>query len=194
MILAHPFAGACTTHLVASRWKKLNTKQQALVWVTGITASILPDLDLALTPFFPGTSHHLFLTHTPMFYLVIGLIFALVLLYFEKAKGKNVLFVEKLLIVALINIFVHISLDVVVGNLRLLWPIDMTTYNIFPVSSTNFVENYLQSPASKMELIPMICGIISLFIIRKEKYFKVALAAFALWVSITAISTYVLLL
>lgn len=193
MILAHPFAGVCITHLVASRWKSLNTKQQALVWVTGITASILPDLDLVLTPFFPDTSHHFFLTHTPMFYLVIGLLFALALLYLEKVKGTNVLFLEKLLIIALVNIFIHISLDVIAGNIRLFWPVDLSTYNLIPVSSINWVENYLRSPASVIELITMICGIISLIIIRREKYFKAALATFAWWFTICIIMAFTLI-
>ena len=193
MIIAHPFAGVCVTHIAASQWKKLNTKQRSLIWITGITASVLPDFDLVLTPFFPNTPHHLFITHTPMFYLVIGLLLAFTLLYFERVKGKNVHFWEKLLTILLVNVLVHILLDAVADHIRLFWPVDLTTYTLFPISSVNWVQNYLNSPAVLAEVISMICGPISLFIIRKEKFFKAAFSAFAGWSTIAIIMTFALI-
>jgi len=194
MIIAHPFAGVCITHFVASQWKKLNTKQQTLIWITGITASVLPDFDLILTPFFPNIPHHLFITHTPMFYLIIGLFLASVLLYLEKVKKQNVLFLEKLLIVWLVNVLIHILLDAIAGNIQLLWGADLATYNLFPIPSTNWINNYLRSPAILAEVVSIFFGSISLFIIRKEKYFMAALTSLILWFTIAIFMTFTLIL
>lgn len=100
MIIAHPIAGFAVTSITKSFFGKLNKKQENIVWIVGITSAILPDFDLAFAVLTGQSHHHHFITHTPIFYLVIGLILACALFVIEQInlKGKR-----KKLVVSLSN-------------------------------------------------------------------------------------------
>lgn len=89
MILAHPITGFTVTYITKKFFGKLNDKQEKIVWAVGITTSVLPDFDLILAVLLNQDSHHHFITHTPIFYLVLSLIGAIAL-YIWELKVKNV--------------------------------------------------------------------------------------------------------
>ena len=194
MIISHPFAGATATYLSKSFWNDLSRKEQCLIWITGITSAIVPDLDFFLVPFLGGAFHHNFVTHTPFFYLTIGLIFALALLYLERIKNCNVVFAERLLIVFLVNVLLHLLLDVITGHIMLLWPTFDGRFNLIQISEYNWVSNYIHSPAIFGELLIIALGIISLFKARKDDSFICSITALTFWFSVAIIMTTLLLL
>lgn len=88
MILAHPLAGFSVTAICKSFWKNLTPNQERIIWITGVTASILPDLDLSYAFLTKSASHHQYITHTPIFYLTLCLIATVALFIIEKRYLK----------------------------------------------------------------------------------------------------------
>ncbi len=89
MIIAHPITGLAVTSITKKFLGKLTKKQEKIIWIVGITSAILPDFDLAFAVLTGQSHHHHFITHTPIFYLVIGLVLATILFVIEQINSRT---------------------------------------------------------------------------------------------------------
>jgi len=202
MILAHPIAGLTITSLIKKHVGKLNSKQEIVFWLVGITSSVLPDFDLVYALLWSKENHHTLLTHTPFFYLIIGLILSIGLFIWEiiiKKYKKNITkkklneeiqkitFIEILIIIFLINTIIHILLDFPAGSISPFWPIYSESLSLIKISSQNWIKSYIQSPAIILEIFWMIAGIVVIITTTKTKAFRYATLYTLFWTVVAGI-------
>lgn len=190
MIWTHSFAGVLTSDIL-SKSKEFSLKQRDWILAVGITSAVLPDLDFLLMFFTGSDSHHIFFTHTPIFYLICGLILSLGVLYFEKVLKKDIdyKFIDTLILTFIINTLVHIFLDVPTGKIRLLWPMNESAFTIFPINiaakGMDWIANYITNPMFYFEIMILIVGSILSWKIFRNKEYIISKITLLFWIFVT---------
>ena len=153
MLLAHVFAGYFAAAASRSAWKPEWTDgQRALLWVTAIGSTIVPDLDVAYNALFRGYFNHSTLwTHSVFVYLGIGLVWFL--LYIPNRRH----YLRTLVGLAVLGGFSHLALDVTAHGTPLLYPASMMVFGVAPARVVQGgVWAYLTDPIFLLE--PLLLG------------------------------------
>jgi len=127
MFIGHTPAGYIITTLILNRLPN-SDKNIALLWI-GIIASVAPDLDMFYFYLFDHQQHlhHSYWTHLPIYWVGITSILVIIAIII-----KNRFFLVAT-IIGSINIFGHMVLDTIVGNIRWLYPFSITDIVMFKV-------------------------------------------------------------
>jgi inner membrane protein len=117
MFIAHLPAGYLLTRglqIRSSCFVKLDRKKLMIV---GLIGSVFPDFDIFYLYFFSShpKHHHLYWTHLPVYWLLILTILFLVKNWRADLFGYGIIFVA--------NVFLHLILDTVAGDIWWLYPI-----------------------------------------------------------------------
>lgn len=140
MFIAHAPAGYLLSRYLASRISGTPNQTRSLLWL-GIFASIVPDLDLFYFYLLDNRqhSHHSYWTHTPIYWLGI---FALCYLSSAALKLQKLFPIQ---VVFFSNIFLHLLLDSVVGDIRWFYPFSNNSYSLFTVPAQYdwWVKNFI---------------------------------------------------
>jgi len=106
----------------------------------GLAGSLLPDLDMLYFYLIDHGQHlhHGYWTHLPIFWVVIGLIVLVCIAVFTKKRFFPFVAVVEA------NIFLHLSLDTIVGKVRWLYPISNKDFFLFHVPAVHgwYVWNF----------------------------------------------------
>ena len=168
MIFAHAYLGVFIEYFLERNFKIKNNKDRFLLWIVSIISAVFPDLDMAflfLTDI--SKSHRLFFTHTPIFYGIIGIIAAIIILI-KKPKPLNIYLTASFLLGA----FIHIIFDAFVDAIYPFIPFNQykLILGIFPIDKTLGFYGYVKSPYFATELLIIISSLLLLTIsYRKNK-------------------------
>ncbi|WP_457585748.1 metal-dependent hydrolase [Ensifer canadensis] len=125
MFIAHSPAGYLISRFIA----RGRPAQSGAILATGIICSVLPDFDLAYIYLVDGrqTPHHDYWTHTPLFWLVVAAVLALML---TMSGRRNPLVLAW---VGLANVMLHLLMDSVAADIRWLHPFSDLRVNLVHV-------------------------------------------------------------
>jgi len=159
MYFTHSLAGAVTSKLVIDRVEnKFTNKEKSVLWIIGITSSVLPDFDLLYAALNHMANHRYYLTHGLFVYLVI----ALGIYLFSFTRGKKEFgrkFFKLVPILLLVGVLTHFLLDTIVGGIVLLAPFSYKIYGFgMPPTdrSQNWLLLYLKSPYMILEFFNLV--------------------------------------
>lgn len=160
MIFSHAFAGAALTRLLHKTSKQnFSKKQLNLIYFVGISAAILPDLDLIFVLINSNLSHRDLLTHSAIPYFVI----TIVVWMLAKLK-KNELF-KFLALVFFAGVLSHLILDLFAGAVVLFLPLSSAKVGFpiqdFPEISALWAKTYLASKYMLMETFLTVCYLLT---------------------------------
>lgn len=163
MFIAHLPAGYLITQIVVARCK-LHDKASRYAIIIGLTGSVFPDIDLLYfyTIDLRQHHHHSYWTHIPLFWLASLALFFLAL----KLMGKSSY--ALLLLIFGLNVFVHLMLDTVVGDIWWLYPFIDRPFSMFfvPAQYQPWQLNFLLHWSFALELI-LLCAAYYRFVRRK---------------------------
>ncbi len=170
MIFAHPFFGVLTTYsllkILPVKFTKLEKK---LLWIVGITASILPDVDIIYYLWCPTCSHREMLTHGLPLYALITILVVCIGLF----SSKRSLWVA-LGSVFFANLVGHLVLDMATGGLVFFAPFSYQKHGISLDSvsgKSDWWSAYITSPWFFAELV--ISGLYVLLVLKiKQRLVK----------------------
>jgi len=151
MFIAHVPAGYLGTKAVLRGIPKQDTKENIRLWIWGLTASVLPDMDIIYFYLIDNRQHlhHSYWTHLPVFWMAIFF----VLLSYGKIQ-KKIQFVRYVRIGAL-NILIHLILDSMAGSIRWMAPFSSHGFSLvkIPVKYNWWVLNYILNVSFGIELL-----------------------------------------
>lgn len=128
MYLNHGTAGALAIKPIIDKYTgDLTEKEKSVLWISGITAAILPDFDIAYSILAGVDDHRSFATHGLFLYLMASAIIYL-LSYFQKKDVFGKKFFKMLSAVFLIGILSHLFIDFIFGGVAVFAPF---SYQIF---------------------------------------------------------------
>lgn len=143
MMFAHLPASYVTTNMARPLWDRaLSDRERRMVYLTGIAAGILPDLDGV---FLPIREHRASPLHTPIFWLAICAAIMVMALIFRRRRAVLV----SLAIVVLVGTWLHLLLDAIFVGVRLFVPLSDDYFRFRgPISwrYDNWVINYILHP------------------------------------------------
>lgn len=161
MIIAH-----ASVSIIANRlFNKEGYKNKKLSIVSDILAAlfgILPDFDLfyLIASNDSAFNHHSLMTHTPVFWLVVFLIFRyglyLIARLFNKdtANAFNKSIIDIFTLSLLIGTLSHLVADLFTGQIMALYPISGYAFSLFGnILPTNIFVGYTLHPIFGLELI-----------------------------------------
>ncbi|MGA0615865.1 metal-dependent hydrolase [Paracoccus sp. KR1-242] len=124
MFIAHLPAGYLMTRHFA-----IKRPHRRLLILTGLCASILPDLDLLWFYLIDGrqTAHHAYLFHAPLFWIFMGIL-AFIITRLTRCRKA-----EPFIWVALLAILLHMVLDSVAAEIAWLKPFSAYEVNLVQV-------------------------------------------------------------
>lgn len=150
MFAAHTSIGYLTTKTIIHTTKTQSHIKTA--YFAGILGSVFPDIDLFWFYTFGerAVHHHNYITHKPVVWLTISSLI-LGMLYIKQSKW---------LVVAacfLSNVFLHITVDTIVGKIHWLWPFveGGTTLVYVPTKHDFWVWNFIDHWTFIPEIIIM---------------------------------------
>ncbi|MBN1373979.1 metal-dependent hydrolase [Candidatus Dojkabacteria bacterium] len=138
MLIAHPALG----YLVGETYKKKKklklSDSQTVFWVVwAVVTGIGPDWDFFLAPLTgtPVFLHRHMFTHTPGFWIILGLILLFTIkLWGDKLTKLKLIINPKhakdLVYVLFINVFLHLFTDVISGAIPVFWPFSNSVYTL----------------------------------------------------------------
>ncbi|UQZ88073.1 hypothetical protein C4J81_02120 [Deltaproteobacteria bacterium Smac51] len=150
MLIAHLPAGYLLTKAFSL---KFSAGEGRKLWLTGLIASVLPDIDLVFYYLEGGIRiHRQYFTHWPLFWL--ALLAASIILSARFRKRESITY----LIVFFSGIMLHLVLDTVAGPVYWLAPFDWTPTRWVRVPRTEswWLMNLVRHRIFKAELV--ICG------------------------------------
>lgn len=174
MFLAHgPISYILNESIQKKKIKSLSNSQQVLVMILSILFGIFPDVDLAILSMLniPPFQHHLFFTHSAIYFITLWLILILVLKVIQRLMNRDsrkVLSNTLLSVIHwsfLIGTLSHLLADILFSYSRTLFPLQSQITILGRVIETNYFINYLLSPTFAAEIL-FIC-IFILFIFKK---------------------------
>ncbi|MBU0534853.1 metal-dependent hydrolase [Patescibacteria group bacterium] len=178
MYFTHSLVGAVAQRFVIDKVdKKFTEKEKRVLWIVGITASVLPDFDLIYSALNHMANHRGFITHGLFIYLLMSLF--LYLLSFTKDKKEfGQKFFKTLVLCFLIGISVHFLMDFMVGGIVFLAPFSYKVYGLemsFERYNGNWLFRYLESRYMFLELFNLSYFLI---VLKNKKYFFGKIVAF----------------
>jgi membrane-bound metal-dependent hydrolase YbcI (DUF457 family) len=151
MVFSHAFAGAALIQLiVVPKVYKLSEKQLVLLYFVGISAAILPDLDIILLFIDKTLQHRTLLSHSIIPYMMVALIVWII------SVLRNDRFLEKLALAAFVGVTSHFVLDVLVGGVVLLAPLNSKFIGFplnFPTKPALWAQAYIASKYMLFEIL-----------------------------------------
>lgn len=121
MIFGHLPAGYITSKLLLRKFQNQSVNANIFIFL-GMSGAIAPDIDLLyyllMDPSQPQQHHHTYLTHFPIFWLILLLISFVWLLLHRKNNPNAASFV-----IFAVNGFIHIVLDTITGHILWLAPL-----------------------------------------------------------------------
>ncbi|MDD5437577.1 MAG: metal-dependent hydrolase [Patescibacteria group bacterium] len=152
MFIAHLPAGYLLTRKLQNYFKT-----NRFLWL-GLVASVLPDIDLFYFYLFDGKQnfHHSYWIHIPFFWLALALIVFLLTYRQKRYLTAAIIFFS--------NIFLHLALDTVVGQIKWLFPFSKVFVYLFFVPSryTFWVFNFFFHWTFLFELAILIWALVAL--------------------------------
>lgn len=152
MFIAHLPAGYLLTRKLQAC---LKTKKY--LWL-GLIASLLPDIDLFYFYLFDGRQnfHHSYWIHIPFYWIILALLVFLLVHYQKRYWAPAIIFFS--------NIFLHILLDTVVGQIKWLFPFSKIFVYFFVVPShyTFWVYNFFFHWTFLIEIVIVIWAMVAL--------------------------------
>jgi inner membrane protein len=126
MLIAHAPAG----YLLTLGVQKIAGVRSRAIMAAGLTASVLPDLDLAWFYLVDDRriAHHGYVTHTPVFWCVMVASFCVLTRMLRIPQAGLIS------LVLLGNLLLHLVLDSVAAEVRWLWPLSASEINLFHVA------------------------------------------------------------
>lgn len=171
MYFTHSLVGAVAQRFVIDKVdKKFTERERRVLWIVGITASVLPDFDLIYSALNQMANHRGFITHGIFIYLFMSLF--LYLLSFTKDKkefGRK--FFKTLALSFVVGIITHFLMDFIVGGIVFLAPF---SYKVFGLEMShgrddgNWLLRYLTSRYMFLELFSLSYFLI---VLKDKKYF-----------------------
>lgn len=163
MFLAHgPVSFLANEIIQKKEIKKLKSNHHILIALASFFFGVLPDFDLLVLSKFniPGFAHHEFISHTPIFYIVIWIVLKLLvnpffnLLNSKTRKSLTKEFLNILTNTFLISTLAHLFADFLVTRVMLFYPVTATQSTLlFWVLEPNLFAGYFLSPILAIELI-----------------------------------------
>lgn len=151
MFIAHLPAGYLMVKALSGTFKP---DQSLKLWLCGLTASILPDIDILWFYLIGGNyNHRYYPTHWPLFWLALFALSVLALLLLKKKRA----IVYPAMVLAGVNL--HLLLDIIGGPVFYAAPFSYTEKIQLvrvPAVHSWWVMNYLRHWTFQLEL--MICG------------------------------------
>src|SRR5262245_22289555 len=125
MFIAHLPAGYLLSKLVVKR----DTVHKGAPLSVALVCSILPDVDLAYFYLVDQRrhAHHSYITHTPIFWLVIAGLLSLALIAMRKRAW--LVFVG----IGLLSLLLHLVMDTVAADIRWFYPFSDRSFNLVHV-------------------------------------------------------------
>lgn len=155
MLIAHgPIATLLSVCVVKNEFKKFKTVEKVLFMLLTLLLGILPDFDIfylvsrGKSPFM----HHHLITHTPIFWILLGLILYLLITIFNFPKSRKL---KKVFILTfLISSLSHLFFDLFTGHIMLFYPFSKNFYTIFGnLIADNLFSGYLGNPIFGLEVL-----------------------------------------
>ena len=171
MYFNHATAGAIAVKPIIDKYENVFTeKEKTVLWFVGITAAVLPDLDIAYSVVKKLEDHRSFVTHGFSFYLIVfSLIYLLSFLQKKEVFGKK--FFKVLSLIFLVGITTHFVIDFVFGGVALLAPFSYKIYGFDMVLNGKYPDNRLLSYVfSKYMIIEIVIFGLFLYVFRSRKY------------------------
>lgn len=170
MYFTHSLVGAVAQRFVIDKVdKKFTEKEIRVLWIVGVTASVLPDFDLIYSALNHMVNHRGFITHGIFIYLLMSLL--LYCLSFTKDKkefGRK--FFKTLASCFFIGIIVHFLMDFIVGGIVFLAPFSYKVYGLemsFERYNGNWLLRYIRSRYMFLELANIV---IFFYFLSERKY------------------------
>ncbi len=149
MIFAHIPGSYVTMNLTKKYWcENLDGREQKIVYLSGILAGILPDIDLL---FVSVAEHRGGVTHTPFFWIVCSLGISLLAI---AVKRKRRLFFN-LALALLLGSSTHVLSDAVFTGVKLFYPVSNEYYRMsspIAVRYDDLLINYVLHPIFLTEI------------------------------------------
>lgn len=131
MFIAHVPAGYLLSRAMISRESFASKGTIRLLLGFGLLGSILPDLDMFYFYLIDNRqhSHHSYWTHIPVFW---GVVYMCFLTFGVLLRNKTFVLLTSILF---LNVFIHLALDTVVGDIRWLYPLSHEYVSFFEVTA-----------------------------------------------------------
>jgi hypothetical protein len=153
MLIAHgPTALLVNSFLLRKEIKEFNTLEKVIFFSISFLLGILPDFDIFYLASMgrPAFEHHSLLTHTPSFWISLGLVILLICYIFKLSKKNTKIFI----FVFLGAMISHILTDAIAGNIMFFFPFYNQYYTLIGNAlPDNIFGGYLKSPVFALELI-----------------------------------------
>ena len=170
MYFTHSLVGAASSKLVLDRVeKKFTEREKRVLWVIGITASVLPDFDLIYSALNHMVNHRDFITHGIFIYLLMS-IFLYFLSFIRDKEEFGRKFFKTLALVFLLGILAHFLMDFIVGGIVFFAPFSYKIVGFEMISqrgSGNWLLKYLDSIYMVLELFNLT---FFLLLLKDKKY------------------------
>lgn len=176
MFIAHgPFAYVANEALQGKKIKRLKFSKEVIIVFWSLFCGILPDFDLFLISLFglPEFMHHDLITHTPIFYISLYILFLILYkIFFKFFNKKTREYFDKKFFKVLNNTFLiatlsHIFTDMLVGGVKILYPFSLKDFTILQnILPTNYFAGYYFSFFFAIEIV-----IIAVFFVALSRKF-----------------------
>jgi len=158
VIFGHLPGSYVTMNLTRELWSRgLTEKQARVVYLFGIAAGVVPDIDLL---FVSLSQHRDSLTHVPLFWA--GGCLAILLLSIVLKKHRRLL--TRLVVAIAIGVLTHLLLDAIFTGVKIFYPFSNDYYRMLsPISwrYDNWIVNYVLHPIFLTEIyVFIVAGII----------------------------------
>jgi inner membrane protein len=147
MLLAHAPAGYLLTRILSRTIFKnsINPERTERLYqrviAIGLLGSILPDFDFIYHIFIDSdrTPHHMYITHMPVFWLILLSISIICGKLFKKPD------VAVITVIGCAAAILHLVCDTITGEIYWLYPLSSRGFNLFSVSDVHvwWVQNYI---------------------------------------------------
>lgn len=191
MYFTHSLAGALTSKLFIDKVDKdLTEKEVKILWIAGITASVLPDFDLLYAIPFHNLHHRYFISHSIFVYLVLAFLIFVFSRFLDKKKyGRK--FHKYLSLVFLLGVVSHIFFDFFIGGVVLFAPFSYKLVGFILEAKGKAPEWLLYYLHSYYMIVEFFLSAIFLLLMKSKKYLFAKMVA--LFYVVVAVSIYGLL-
>lgn len=155
MIFAHLPGSYVIMNLTNKYWREgLDKREQRLVYLSGVVAGILPDIDVL---FVSVANHRDSITHTPFFWILCS--FSISLLAIGVERKQRLLF--SLAFSLLAGSFTHVLSDAIFTGVKLFYPVSNEYFRMRPPIALRYDNpfiNYVLNPIFLTEIYTFIAA------------------------------------
>jgi len=177
MYLNHSTAGALAIKPIIDKYTEdLTEKERSVLWISGITAAILPDFDIAYSVLAGVDDHRSFVTHGLFLYLVASVTIYL-LSYLQKKDVFGKKFFRMLSVVFLVGILSHLFIDFIFGGIAFFAPFSYQIFGFNMDIQKRPGNRFTDYTLSKYMLVEIVIFIFFLKFLKGKKYLLPRLAS-----------------